>query len=198
MDQISPKLQRQIEEIATKTATALYNKMSKKGQYDLNKIITHTHNGVDSVRIAQKDVELNTNYIASVLATTTDVTTFTRFPPNMERMIFSGYAVNGGVTKVGSCNGEVNFGTTYNFIDTSFNTVGLAKPFTQSCNSIFIDKTSLANTNVSSSGLHLFYVADETGTPRATMEVTYYDGQVLKLSVVVDTGWQISGVLTIT
>ena len=116
-----------------------------------------------------------------------------------------------GASKRAIINGEINFGTSFEFSDLTppyvVKTSGAGQPFTQSSNSMYVDSNTLANNSVSASAgagasaTAFFIIAqNESGTIIASAQATSYNNQlgILTIDFVVATGWKLQGALTIT
>jgi len=116
-----------------------------------------------------------------------------------------------GANKRAILNGEINFGTSLEFVDLtppiSVNTSGPGKPYTQSCNSMFIDADNLNATRVSategagdSASAFFIYSTNSNGTVIASATITSYNNQtgILSIDVSLAAFYRIQGAFVIT
>lgn len=205
-----------VQKEATDIATQVYNKLGTK--YNVAEVPTHTHNGVDSVQIPYKNIIQGDKYTTLLVSEVSDIPTSTFTIggiSNPTRIVFQGFAANNAdgtpATKRAILNGEINFGSCFEFTDLTppivVATSGAGKPFIQSCNSMYVDSTTLANNRVSatsgagtSASAFFIYSTDNTGTVFASAQATNYNNQlgILTINIVLGTNVKIQGAFTIT
>lgn len=202
------KLQSLIDNRAKEIATKVYNDLGTK--YNVAQVPTHTHNGIDSVKINEENLVNGVRYISLLDLfwengdpDPVSLTFQIKNVINPTFISFKGIAANnsGGnpVSKRAMVNGEVAFGTCYTF-DGIFPDVTVESnklSFVQGSNYIFTDTTSLANTRVGSSPLHLVYVTDNTGTAVAYLTLDSYNNGLLTLTVTLAEFWRIAGTIIV-
>jgi hypothetical protein len=202
------KLQSLIDNRARTIATEVYNKLGTK--YNVAQVPTHTHNGIDSVKINEENLINGVRYIGllDLFWQTGDpdpasLTFQLRNVVNPTNITFKGFAANNSegnpVSKRATVDGEVTFGTCYQFqgIFPNVDIITTGLPFVQGCNYLYTDTTSLANTRVGASPAHLVLVVDDTGTTVASLVLDTYKDGLLTLTVTVAEFWRISGTIII-
>lgn len=179
-------------------------KKQTQSQYNINKIPTHTHNGLDSVRIKQIDMLQNVKYNAFFIENTVETFQFINIP-SLSRIDFLGFAANNAdgspATKRAVCNGLGNFGTCLRFSGSgstiSLQTSGPGTPFVQSANFMYTDSTDLTKARVGATNEFFVYVTDGT-TEVATIKILSYQNNSITMEVNLDTNWKIQGSLVLT
>jgi hypothetical protein len=185
------KIQDLVIQDAKKVAQDTYNNLGT--QYGVASVPDHGHDGIGSNQINQKDIIANVGYTALfTLNSTPPLTTLIPAPPNMTRLEIQGFAANNAVvaaTKRAIINGFAIFGRNYNLYGSSLNgsivtanILGAGLPFIQSCNSMYVDSTSLTNNRVNADTLHVIYVKDDTGTVVTSLKVDYYNNGFVSLT----------------
>ncbi len=270
------KIQTLVQNEARKIATDTYNDLGTK--YNVAQVPAHSHNGIDSNRLAYKDIIQGNKYTTVISEDTTETATIGGIY-NPTRILFQGFAANnavinyeldgplsGGETSanllvtwtgntggrsvtfsngdvryvtftngsvaitwvdplsgpatvdliVGAnlraiINGEINFGTCFEFTDLTppitVLTSGAGQPFLQSTNSMYVDSNDLTKNRVAASAgagsdATAFFIIsrDETGTVFASARATSYNNQtgILTIDFVVGNNVRIQGAFTIT
>lgn len=209
---IYTKIQTLVQNDIRQIAQEVYDKEGTK--YGVAQVPNHTHTGIDTNRINYKDIIQGNKYI-SLLTQDTSEEVVIGGVFNPSRIVFQGFAANNAdgspATKRTLINGEINFGNCLGFTDLTppytVSTSGPGKPFTQSCNSIYVDSSDLTKTRVFVSqgvdvaiGPLFIYADDDLGTPFAYGQLTSYNNQLglLTIDFLVGTNVKIQGALTIT
>lgn len=209
---IYSKIQTLVQNEARQIAQQVYS--DKGTRYGVATVPAHTHTGVDTNRINQKDIVQGVKYTALILQDTSDNSTIGGIF-NPIRISFQGFAANNAdgspATKRAIINGEINFGVCAKVSDItppiSISTSGPGKPFMQSSNYMYIDSSDLTKNRVGAttdagndSDGYFVFALDDTGTPFATIQATSYDNQagVLFLTSVVGTNVKIQGAFNVT
>lgn len=205
-----------VQNEARQIAMSVYNELGTK--YSVAQVPNHTHTGTDTNRINYKDIIQGTKYNTTLSTEVADIPTTTFVLGgvfNPTRISFQGFAANNAdgtpATKRALLNGEVNFGTCFNFGDATppivVNTSGPGQAFMQSCNSMYVDSTTLANNRVTTtagagngSTAFFAYSLDNTGTVFASIKVTDYNNQLGLLTIVftLGTNVKVQGAFSVT
>ncbi len=205
-----------VQNEARQVATQVYNELGTK--YSVAEVPNHTHTGTDTNRISYKDIIQGEKYNTTLVTEETDIPTGTLILGgvfNPTRIVFQGFAANNAdgspATKRAILNGEVNFGTCFNFGDATppitITTSGPGNAFMQSANSMYVDSTTLANNRVSttagagsSSTAYFVYSIDNTGTVFAEAQVTSFDNKLglLTIEFTLGTNVKIQGAFSVT
>jgi hypothetical protein len=180
-------------------------------QFNLSKIPSHEHNGLDTVKISQKNLINNNKYSVFVSSIASETFTLSNLP-NISQLFFNGIASNNAsdMTVPGTLKatviGQVQFGNCYGtpsvsgtVADISF--ANVVEPFVQSANDIYIDTTDLTKCRAGAANSYFVYVQDGT-TPTpvvvATAKVVSYDNSTITITTTLEANWQITGTLILT
>ncbi len=165
--QLYTKIQELVKKDAREQATKVYNDLGTK--FGVASIPTHVHDGTDAVQLSDVNSVSGDRHVCLLTLGNPDVVsatgTFTLLGlnvSNMKRIVLYGFGANNAdgspATKRAIINGEAQFGRCYAFTTPSFNLPGVTVlgntdsvpgvPFTQVCNSMYIDSTTLANNKV--------------------------------------------------
>lgn len=206
------KIQELVQNEARKVATDVYNELGTK--FNVAEVPAHTHTGVDTNRVNQKDVIPGSKYTTSLSEDTTETVTLGGvFNPS--RISFNGFVANNAdgspATKRAIIQGAIEFGPSFEFSDLvppiTVSTSGSGKSYVQYCNGMFVDSTTLANNRVfstegagNSATAFFIYAIDNTGGVIASAQLTKYNNQtgILTIDFVVGTNYKIQGAFTIT
>ncbi len=163
MDNSSQNLRAMMKEIAEET----YNTLGT--QYNVPNVPVHVHTGIDTNKISYKAIVQGTKYTTGISENATQTTTIGGVT-NPTRILFQGFAANNNVapaTKIAIINGEINFGTCFEFSDLTppltISTSGAGEPYIQSCNYMYVDSADLTKNRVGSTEGAVDYTLTATG-----------------------------------
>lgn len=188
---MNPQLEQQIRQIVQSEL----NQSKTTGQFTVTKIPNHTHNGIDSPRVNEKNLSLGVKYLKDFLITTSGPF-IVKGISNFKSFQFIGVVFGGG-TQEGIVNGSAMFGTCYEE-KIATGTTQTKKTFVQACNSILIDTSSIANTTTTVSAVYFVDVFNSSNVEVATAQVTNWDSQSITIDVNLVASWEIAGVLLIS
>jgi len=192
-----------IEKKATQIATEVYNKLGTR--YNVAKVPVHTHNGVDTVRIEQKDLILNQRYNTFLISDVSETFQIKNIP-NLSQINFLGFAADnaggGAATKRLVLNGQANFGKCFTFSGTgssiSLDTTLAGIPFIQSGNFMYVNgSATVTSSRVGASNQFFIYGTDGTNEV-VTVTVDSYTTSSIVLTVTLAAGWKLQGSLILT
>lgn len=187
-----------LEQKIKQIAEQVYAEKTLKSKYGVTQVPFHTHNGVDSVRVNEKDMIHNIRNYTRLLADTSEVFTL-RNVPNISRLSLKGFIANnaGGnpTTKRAIVNGEAYFGRCYTFTGVgsviSVTSTATGVPFIQSSNAMYLSVTgsgiTLAVSNRVSVGPFLAIATDGT-TEFLNLEILSYDNGSILFDLSIQSG----------
>lgn len=190
MDDIDKKIQQGIE-------TYMRDK-----QFNYSKIPAHEHNGIDTVKINEKDLIPRESFAGLITATSSGTLKITSIL-NPRSIKFYGFAADnygGSPTKLVKINGEVIIGkATQLVIDGLGNLTpspGTTAQFLQMSNSIYVDRNDLTQTNTTASAGSLAYGASPSGYV-ARITITEITQSYITAVFTLSSTWYIKGTFVI-
>lgn len=200
MENLDQKIQQGIE-------TYMRNK-----QFNYSKIQSHEHNGVDTIRINEKDLINSDMYSLGLLSWNDgsgNDTFYIENPPYFKSITFYGIASDGIDTATGSLvgavhtakcitTGEVQLGNLFEMVQKTFDTFGpgnaLGETFYQTYNSIYITLNDLTKTFVTS-GRDAFAIAFDGTNKVAELTITAIEKNRIVIKGTFTGTWYIEGFL---
>lgn len=185
-------LEKKIRDIAEQ----VYAQKTLKSKYSVAQVPFHTHNGIDSTRVNEKDIVLNIrNYVRLVADETQSFTI--RNIPNVSTIDLQGFAANNAdgspATERAIINGIAKFGRCYNFVGTapviSATSTVVGIPFIQSSNA-FYTAQGMSPTFRVSVAPSLAYVTSGAGD-KVNMVINSYNNGEISVTVTLDTNWKL-------
>jgi len=176
----------------------------RSGQFNLTKIQSHEHNGVDTVKIKRENIINSVKKTTLLIDTNTtggSLVVIDTIPnvSNLNRINFAGFIANnatGSATKRAIINGQAEIGQCY-FTD-SVQVVPATQNSIEACNYMYVDSTDLTKNRVGASNqYYLCYATDDTGAILVTTTVAYTN-QTITFTTTLAAGWKLQGVLIIT
>jgi hypothetical protein len=203
---LEPQDENKIKELAKEIARKEIESFMVQKQFNLSKIQNHEHNGLDTVRINEKDL-INADMYSLGVTSVTSETFYIKGLQNFKHITCYAIASNqysGTKTKKATITGEVQIGKTYSMGFDSTGTMaspsGLASNFYQTCSSIYVDTTNVANTFVTSS-LDSFVrvINSSVGNVVAEAKVTSIENGFITIQTTLEPtdGWYITMFLLI-
>ncbi len=172
----------------------------RQKQFNLSKIPNHFHNGTDSNRIAEVDLEQNNKNISGLIFDTSETVTLTGLNlRNIKGITLLGFAANNAdgspATKRAIINGEAQFGKCFGFTGAGtgaiqITTSKVGDPFIQMSNGMYVDSTDLTKNRVAI-GPNLARAVDDTAAVMASLTIDDYTYTSLTLTCVVATNWKL-------
>lgn len=176
--------------------------MARK-QFETSKIPIHEHNGIDTVKIKERNIVSNDKISTFLIVDTTETFSIINLP-NAKSVKFTGFAANNATdpaTKRCIINGGIELGPTYGFSGTG-STISydnnIPVPFIQYSNAMYVDSTTLANNRVSSTNQYFAYATDEGANVLLSAELTSATQTSMTMTITLAATWKLQGALIIT
>lgn len=179
-------------------------KYAQKEKFNVAKVPLHYHNGVDSPKLSQANIESKLRAVGNITMATTGTRYSLGLTFNPTAVEFSGFALHrsGGIDIRVHVVGNAQLGPSYHFqpdTSTSVKTGGPIQPVIQSCSSFLIDSSvSPPVVRALTTEFHLVSVEYPGVVARATIPDKWGVAGQLFVDVTLAAGWEIVGNFTIT
>ena len=189
-------------------ANQVYQENQAKNQNTTFVVPKHIHNGVDSPRVSQDNIESGTYAVVNLISSTSETFTIETFP-NIDHLTIYGIAADGlgrksiinGVAFIGNCFAYENGSGSY------INLKGQYSNIIQSCNSAYFDTTGAFDTtdvrvnaagSIGTGGLDaLIYVKDNVNEV-ATMKIVSWTNNTITFKTTLAANWYVNFYLSMS
>lgn len=200
------KLQAMIENIATQVANKVYD--SKGTKWGVASVPTHTHDGVDSVQLSERNIKTGQKNVSGFVFDTSETIVIRGLNiSNMKRLVFYGFAANNAdgspATLRAIINGEIQFGRCYEFSGDGTGTIevttnGAGSLFIQISNSMYVDSTTLANNRVSYTDTGVAIAVDNSSNIVVLLTLDSYTDNSMTFTCTLASNWKLQGNIIIS
>jgi len=195
-----------------KVANGVFSANQNRGSMTSFKNSNHTHNGSDSPRINQDDVEPGSIMSLGFTTSTSEIFTIEIFP-GINQFILNGISAN-GLGQKASLTGSAAIGNTYRFGNSASSTSyvkangGQYGGIIQNSSSVYIDTTDLTKARVNATGntgdastggtAYIVWVQDAVPAVVASLSVIDWTNTTIKFQSVLATNWYITAFLNLS
>lgn len=176
--------------------------MSKK-QFQTSKIPIHEHNGIDTVKIKERNIISNDKITTFLIVDTTETFSIVNLP-NSKSIRFVGFAANNATdpaTERCIINGGIELGPTYGFSGTGSSIAydnNIPVPFIQYSNAMFVDSTDVAKNRVAATNQYFAYAVDDGSNVLVSAELISATQTSMTMTITLAATWKLQGSLIIT
>lgn len=195
------KLQSMIENISTRIAEEVYQKLGTR--YNVASVPTHTHDGVDTIQIPDRNIlSAEKNGSGFVFDTSETIVIRGLNLSNMKRITFLGFAANNAdgspATLRAIINGVAQFGRCYQFSGEGTGTITVSTdkpgtPFMQMSNAMYVDSGTLSNNRVSISGTEIANAVNNSGSSVVSLTLDSYTDNSMTFTCTLGSNWKLQG-----
>ncbi len=191
------------------TRKIIKEEMNKDYKSGRPKVPPHQHNGVDNLKIDEKNIVLSTGAMGKVTMARNATYTFYFPAVGVSQMTFNGFATKTGGTIYALVYGTAILKSAFYFQPLSSSSIkvggteypitgnGFHKEPAQSSTSLYIDQSGLASFNDTVNQFQFIDVFDSSLNSVATGVLNNLTAKSIDLQVTLATGWRIVGNFTI-